>query len=559
MLVDEVGFPLAYEKVLFTDTTLGTTLGGSTTNSEGNFYLDYSISVQSQLGIHIIQIQFDGDPTNYYKPAINAPTVFFTVRPPLTVIMDDSLTADSWTTIQVIGGLNEQVTLSWQPEFEIEWFEIGVVQLNSTGGGQYNWFTPTYKGIFTLRVEGSATTKYDAATMYVIPHLSINGTLLHYVNQPYFFSVNASEKYQVWIDGDLWASSGSSGVHRYDYTFSTRGQKEILIVSEDTFVLLTEYTFEVRVFDPVIITIDVPSITDLNVGVNIDGKIEGLSSGLIEGIDAYLEINGTVEQVDATGIGGYFHFVHYFDQAGYYFIRVFSHEDSINYYNASTSSTTRLFVQPPPPKIDSISPQNQTTYGSEVLINFSCLEATIYYYIAPLDSFNTTWNASYIRQLEEGEYVCHVYGTDKFNITVHITILFYVDATPPQLTIHSPASTHTYVSDKVLLNFSTDADTFDIYLDSRLQSGVHSGSDLFISSSGEYNLTIIAKDLVGNKITKTVIFTVKLQGTSFTPNDQSSQPVNPANETLPELTLGLLSLFGIIIASGVLKKIKVRM
>jgi hypothetical protein len=476
--------------------------------------------------------------------------------------MDESVIADSWTVVQIVGGLNEQVLLAWQPEYETEWYDIGTVQLNSSGGGHYNWSTPTYKGIFTLRVKGSTTTKYDAATMYVIPRLTINGTRLHYVDQIYYFSVNASERYQLWIDSYLWASSGSSGVHHYDYTFTTRGRKEFLIVSEDTYVMMTEYLFEMTVFDPVEITIDVPSISELDVGVNIDGKIEGISSGLIEGMDASLEINGTVKQVDATGIGGYFHFIHEFDQAGYYYIRVFTLKDSTNYYNASTSPTKMLFVRPPLPTISSISPQNQTTYGSSVLINLSGLAATIHYYIAPLDSINTTWYSSHYRELEEGVYICHVYGTDQYNTTTHVTIVFEVDTTPPSLIIYSPTWT-TYISGKLLLNFSTDADILEVYFDTQRLSGVYSGEYLYGISSGYHNLTIVGKDFIGNEVRKMVLFHVDTQTqnqNSSASSDSSSQDTGLVNSSVVEnpISMGLvISVCGAIaLALGYYQKIR---
>ncbi|MFX0204773.1 MAG: hypothetical protein ACFFDT_02220 [Candidatus Hodarchaeota archaeon] len=264
-LVDELDNPLAYEEVELTDTTTGVFLGISTTDDEGIFFYDYYISHSIQIGLHLVEIAFSGNQLEFYHPAINTPTSSFTVRPPLSIMIEAEVTAEYWTVISLEGGLNDEIYLHWQKEGDLLWTSIDSVSLNSTGQGYYNWSTPYYKGGFSIRAIGPNSTKYDFSTMYTIPSIIVTGEENGNVNEPYSFTVNSSEYYQIWIGGQLWQNWREAGIHSYEYTFTNRGVQEILIISNDTYVYYQEYHQSLAVFEDVVVSLSAPSEASVNV------------------------------------------------------------------------------------------------------------------------------------------------------------------------------------------------------------------------------------------------------------------------------------------------------
>ncbi|MHA1975101.1 MAG: hypothetical protein ACTSW1_19100, partial [Candidatus Hodarchaeales archaeon] len=521
-LLDETVSYVSFEEIVITDTTVGVLLGTCTTNADGIFYYDYLISESSQIGIHFVEARYDGNVVKFYYSSGNKPTVSFTVRPPLSVMIDTEILSDSWTIITLSGGLNDAVNLSWQKDGEITWNYLGTVILNSTGNGEYNWTTPVdYKGRLTIRAEGPNDTKYDNSEMYAIPKINISGNSEGDVNSAYQFTIECTEQYQIWIQGQLWNDWVEGGVHEYVYTFTSTGAKSIIVVSNDTYVYYNEKSLQVEIFEEITITISVPQETYVNLTTNIDGTIMGEVSGPIQNLDIIIEINGTRIQVDSSDNAGNYYFNPVFSEPGTYIIQTKTNTSEDRYYFSSESEFKIIIVNSIPAELIVQSPANDT-YGGVVEISLEGNAREYWYWIEPLDNQNTTWNGLSHRQLEEGSYVIHVYGTNDYGVISYINNSFTVDTTSPTVALESPLN-QSYTSSDVLLEYIYDDGVVSVYLDGELLSSPVSGMYLNDLTEGIHNLTIFVEDHVGNSMVVRSYFEIDTIPPSLVINSPKNQ------------------------------------
>ncbi len=503
-LIDENNDPITFEEVNLKDTTNGLLLGTATTDESGIFYFDYFITESIQIGLHFIEIDYKGNIFRFFHESANTPVISVTVRPPLSVIISTEVISNSWTTMYLEGGLFDEIFLSWQIEGESQWNSISSVFINSTGQGEYNWSTPYYKGEFSIRAVGPNSTKYDYSTMYAIPSLSLSGDELGNVNEIYSFTINSTERYQIWIEGQIWQNWYGAGIHSYEYTFTSRGMKEIKVINNDTYVYFNEYNNEVSVYEDIIISFYSPLEAYVNITVNLDGVVIGEVSGPLDGVDIILEVNETEIAVDSTNGAGYYDFSIIFDKPGYFSILV--RTPQFEFYSSSFSDESIIFIHSIPAEVEIISPLNSTC-GSIVEIEISG-DAEVYMYrIEPIDTVNISWTSKSYRTLEEGNYTCFVYGLNAFGIITEKYSNFIVDTTAPSLALVSPRN-KTYTTDEVILSYLTDENNVEAFLDEVQLSSSESGQLLSGLEEGEHNLTVTAKDEVGNNITARALFFV---------------------------------------------------
>ncbi|MHA2246502.1 MAG: hypothetical protein ACXADY_16290, partial [Candidatus Hodarchaeales archaeon] len=399
-LVNEIGQPVTYEEVELTDTTIGMFLGTSVTDDQGIFYYDYFISQSTRIGVHFVEITYLGNIFEFYRSSTNDPVISMTVRPPLSILIEDEVVSDHWTVISLEGGLDDEIALEWQKSGETDWIYLASVVLNSTGEGYYNWSIPYYKGDFTIRAIGPNSTKYDFSTMYAIPHITILGDEVGNVNDPYPFTVNSTESYQIWIGGQLWQNWKDDGMHLYEYVFTNRGMKEIIIISNEIYVYYQEYHHNIVIFEEVFVTLSAPLEALVNVTVNLDGTVIGEASGPIQGIDATLEVNGTEIQVDSSDGAGCYYFPFVFETPGFYSLIVKIPLSETNFYYSAFSDESIILINSVPPNIHILSPLNQT-YGAIVEISIEGDAKNYWYRIEPVDSTNISLDSPIYRNLVE--------------------------------------------------------------------------------------------------------------------------------------------------------------
>ncbi|MHA2305003.1 MAG: hypothetical protein ACXACU_06370, partial [Candidatus Hodarchaeales archaeon] len=443
-LIDENDDPITFEAVNLKDITNGLSLGTATTDDLGVFYFDYPITESIQIGVHFIEIDYQGNVIKFYHESATTPVISVTIRPPLSIIISTEVVANSWTTLYLEGGLFDEIFLSWQIVGESQWTPISSVFINSTGQGEYNWSTPYYKGEFSIRAVGPNSTKYDYSTMFVIPSVSItSGDGLGNVNELYSFTINSTERYQIWTEGQIWQNWHGAGIHSYEYTFTSRGMKEIKVISNDTYVYFNEYHHEVSVYEDIIISLYSPLEAYVNITVNLDGVVIGEVSGPLDGVDTILEINGTEMAVDSTNGAGYYDFSIIFDNPGYYSLQV--RTPQFDYYSGSFSDEWTIFINSIPADVEILSPLN-STHGSIIEIDISGNAVEYTYRIDPLDTVNMSWTGKSYRTLEEGNYTCFVYGLNAYGIVTEKYSNFVVDTTAPSLALVSPVNM-TYTTD----------------------------------------------------------------------------------------------------------------
>ncbi|MFX0123703.1 MAG: hypothetical protein ACFFAE_08680 [Candidatus Hodarchaeota archaeon] len=519
-LVDEIGQFLAYETVTITDTTTGIFLGTSLTDAQGIFFYDYYISESTQIGLHFVEISYSGNQLEFYHSSFNKPVVSFTVRPPLSIIIETEVIANHWTIISLEGGLNDEIFLEWQQDGETYWEDLNSVILNSSGKGSYNWTTPYYKGFFTIRAIGPNSTKYDFSTMFTVPDILVLGDVIGNVNDLYLFTVCSTERYQIWIGDQLWRDWQDAGTHHYEYSFTNRGSREILIISNDTYIYYQEYHHSVSIFEDVFITLSAPVEASMNVTVNLDGTVIGEVSGPLSMIDVILEVNDIAVQVDSTNGAGNYYFSLIFDNPGSY--SLITRTPETDFYCAAFSDESEILIRSNPAEIQILSPLNQI-YGAIVEISINGDAESYWYHIAPIDSNNISWSAPCFRELVEGNYTCHIYGQNSYGVITYVYSNFSVDTTTPSLVLISPENI-SYTTDEILLSYLSDEEEVIIFLDGKELEGVSSGKLLTDLTEGNHNLTLTTRDEVGNKITRLALFNVDTIPPSleiFSPYNQS--------------------------------------
>ncbi|MFW9779248.1 MAG: hypothetical protein ACFFE8_10375 [Candidatus Heimdallarchaeota archaeon] len=505
-LLDEIGNPVYFEEVSLTDTTSGVFLGTAQTDANGIFISDYFISRSTQIGLHFVEVSYTGNIPRFYRGATNTPILSFTVRPPLSVMIATEVVANNWTIITLEGGLNDLIDLSWQKNGEPSWFVIGTTQLNGFGQGTFNWSTPYYKGGFTIRAQGPSDTKYDSSTMWVISDLTVIGSGIGSVNDPYYFTVNSSERYQIWIEGILWQNwvGGGGGPTPYSHTFTSRGSKNIMVRCNDTYVYLRETQNLIAVYEEVAVSLTSPATTTINVTVHLDGLVLGEITGPLTAHDAVLYVNGTSSVVDVTNGAGRYDFYIQFNQPGMYALQV--QAPSSGYFQEALSPMMYLEVKPEPPVVNILSPAHTTTVGGIFPVFLDGNAQNYLYFIDTVDSDNVTWDKTVYRSLVEGSYTLHAYGVNQWGLMTHVFADFTVDTTAPSLGIISPINT-SYVSSDVQFSFLTDGTQVSVWLDGNTVPSPY--PSIFQSlSEGSHLLKITVEDMVSNNITQQVSFSI---------------------------------------------------
>jgi hypothetical protein len=347
-LIDEIGNPIYNESIRIEDVSIGLYLGTCQTSDQGIFYYDYYISDILQIGLHFIEVSYEGNYFKFYHPSANSPLFVFTIRPPLNILMPSKVYADNWTIISLEGGLLEQIELQWKDDQnDSNWIFVASVKLDSLGQGSFNWSTPYYKGSFSIRaLDANGSTKYITSNMYALPKINFYDNGIGHVLDPYVFTVHSTEPYEIWINGQLFNSSINSGNSSHQFTFSSRGIKEIIIISSGYYIQYKQFSFSVTIFEELSISISVPSESVVNKPVIIDGTIMGEISGPISNLDAQLIINGDIVEYDSTNTAGVFYFPWIFTEPGYHHVSVSVSENKSLFYSLSLSEESLIYIHP---------------------------------------------------------------------------------------------------------------------------------------------------------------------------------------------------------------------
>jgi parallel beta-helix repeat protein len=172
-----------------------------------------------------------------------------------------------------------------------------------------------------------------------------------------------------------------------------------------------------------------------------------------------------------------------------------------------------VVLETTPPTVLVASPENKT-YASVVSLRFRVSESAPWTGYSLDGQTNTTvMGDTPLTGLAEGSHRIAIYAEDILGNTGFTTVQFTIDRTPPQIRILSPDNgTH---SQNVTLTFSTDEPVSGITCSLDGLAAVPTAGNLTLTSLayGRHNVTVYAKDLVGNAgASETVSFTVAQEG-----------------------------------------------
>jgi Rieske Fe-S protein len=187
---------------------------------------------------------------------------------------------------------------------------------------------------------------------------------------------------------------------------------------------------------------------------------------------------------------------------------VVSAEDTAGNIGTSTAS---FYVDTTAPTVTIISPEENVTYATaEIVLNATADEAIAKwtYRLNGTDLVSFTPNTTITAH--EGNNTLVVFAEDLVGNIGNSTVSFFVDTTPPEITIISPEDGVTYETTTVDLEYSINEPTrwVNYTLDGAGNVTISGNTTLEKLSNGPHNLTIYAEDLAGNIGSNAVVFGV---------------------------------------------------
>lgn len=164
---------------------------------------------------------------------------------------------------------------------------------------------------------------------------------------------------------------------------------------------------------------------------------------------------------------------------------------------------------PSQPVLTLSSPTNTTYTLDSIPLSYSVTGATTLSVVVDGAVNTTSIPSGIILDFSDGSHNLSLVASDSMGNNVSRFVLFFVDTTPPTLTLLSPVN-QTYDSQVVPLSYEVgDVTSFGIFLDGVLnQTPVPSGTFLEELSEGPHSLRLVALDSAGNIRSVTQDFTV---------------------------------------------------
>jgi hypothetical protein len=304
-LVDEVGQGVSDVDVTIWDS--GTLLGTITTQMDGSFTYDYNIPAGAALGIHVIESHFDGDYAVYRLASNNIASAVLTVNAPIQLNIIDTLIAGEITEIQISGGPNEEITLSWSPlENQTVWNSIGSIILDQNGEGIWNWLVPSYKGNVSVRGKNDANyADFVETSIFMRSEITItNLPSQAIVNEEFIVQIDVSEQYRILLNGNSVVDWRAAGLHELSVSLPTRGIHVLEIQTQGNFVIQESFTYNIEAYEPVDITMNIPTSISTTATINAEIHVSGIYTGDVDGITVSIFANDTEMAVGTTTSSG---------------------------------------------------------------------------------------------------------------------------------------------------------------------------------------------------------------------------------------------------------------
>jgi parallel beta-helix repeat protein len=159
------------------------------------------------------------------------------------------------------------------------------------------------------------------------------------------------------------------------------------------------------------------------------------------------------------------------------------------------------------PEVTIISPITQIYSSSGFSVILMGNTYDYWYYIEGVDTQNLTWTMDIDRFIVTGTYTLHAYSNDSIGAVAHDSVSFTVDATPPSVDITSPIS-KAYNTDRISLIYTISDGTVIILINGVENTTAIPSGATSPFPEGEYNISFITEDYLGNIGITTVLFTV---------------------------------------------------
>jgi len=183
--------------------------------------------------------------------------------------------------------------------------------------------------------------------------------------------------------------------------------------------------------------------------------------------------------------------------------------------NMGSSDIIYFSIDTTPPSISLVSPEDKTYTTTSITCTFTIDESVSWIgYSLDGQPNKTITGDTLLTSLFDGFHYVVVYANDTAgNMGASNTVYFTIDTTPPSVSILSPEN-KTYDTANISLSFTIDESVSWIgySLDGQDNTTIAGNTTLSELSDGSHNITIYAKDTVGNTgLSETVYFTIEIE------------------------------------------------
>ncbi|MFX0114938.1 MAG: hypothetical protein ACFFB3_10360, partial [Candidatus Hodarchaeota archaeon] len=284
-LLDEIDQGVPHQLILFY-LSGSINIGVATTQMDGSFAYSWVIPTDATPGLNIISVEYSGNASAGYLSPMNQPkTTLVLISNDIALETPTIAVAGTTEMLKIHGGWGTEVSIFWQGNWSAqEHLVIANLSLpTSTLPYEVIWDVPLDRGEVTFRIEDSfGRTRFAITGVYVDPQYIFPNPLTSivlYVDEIFRLNSSCSESYRILADGvpvTTWQTSNASLL----LSFALRGLHTITMEITGSYVLAKTIDVNVFVYEPIAITLLVPSNATADSSVTIDINV---SSGLLGG------------------------------------------------------------------------------------------------------------------------------------------------------------------------------------------------------------------------------------------------------------------------------------
>jgi hypothetical protein len=271
-LLDEVDEGVPEQGILFyLSETIN--IGSATTQMDGSFACSWIIPANAIPGLNILSAEFPGNISAGYLAPLNQPvTTAVLISNEIALEVPGSVITNMNTMLKIHGGFGTNVSIWWQAEGSTEWHLIVANLSISDLGAPYElqWSVPNQRGPITLRMTNDLNlTVFATTTAYEEPEYTFPTELVLKVDEVSLLNASCSATYRILVDGvpvTAWRTAPTS----FPVSFALRGLHSVTMEISETYVVEKSIVANVSVYEPVTITVQVPSDISADTTVLID-------------------------------------------------------------------------------------------------------------------------------------------------------------------------------------------------------------------------------------------------------------------------------------------------